>query len=124
MEITMKTHQSLYGRDSHTMSKAARVGWVKRSATHQSLPINPGILLVHIAPLAGIRAELYIAMERGIRPIRGAAHMPVPDRVEVDVVHVSLPIGLIAQGVFPEATLPDAALAFPGSTLRSALCLR
>src|SRR3970040_2098578 len=101
----------------------ARVGWVERSATHQSLPINPGTLFVHIAPLAEIRTELYMATKRGVRPIRGAAHMAVFDRVEVDVVHVSLPIILIAQGVVPEAALPDAALAFSGSTLRAALDL-
>ena len=68
-----------------------------------------------------LHAELYISMKRGIWPIRGAAHVPVFDWVEVDVVHVSLPIGLIAQGMFPEAALPDAALAFPDSTLGATL---
>jgi len=66
----------------------ARAGWVERSATHQSLPINPGILFLHIAPLAGIHTELYKALERGIRPIHSTAHMPMLDRVEVDVARV------------------------------------
>ena len=36
------------------------------------------------------------------------------DRVEVDVINVSLEILLIAQGVFPVPSLPNTALAFGG----------
>lgn len=41
--------------------------------------------------------------------------MAVFDRVEVDVVHMGGVIGIVADGVFPEAALPDAAFGFGGA---------
>ena len=37
--------------------------------------------------------------------------MPVLDRIEVQVIHVVGVVPFIADGVFPEAPLPDASLA-------------
>ncbi len=41
--------------------------------------------------------------------------MAVFDRVEVDVVHVGGVVGIVADGMFPEAALPDAAFGFGGA---------
>ncbi len=51
-------------------------------------------------------------MEGGVGSVRGGFCQAVFGRVEVDIVHVRRVIGLVADGVFPEAPLPDAALAF------------
>ena len=62
-------------------------------------------------------------MERRIRPIRNAQHLPVFDRIEVDVVDVPAQIAFIADQVFPVPALPDAA--FPsGHALRATPLLR
>ena len=49
-------------------------------------------------------------MNARMRPIGCTAGMPVLDRVEVNVVDVALEIPVIAQHVFPESMLPDAAI--------------
>src|SRR3990172_41881 len=49
-------------------------------------------------------------MNARMRPIGCTAGMPMLDRVEVNVVDVALEIPVIAQHVFPESMLPDAAI--------------
>jgi hypothetical protein len=46
------------------------------------------------------------SMKRGKRPIANARDKPVLDRIEMNVIDVSLEIARVADGMFPEATLP------------------
>ena len=71
------------------------------------------------APIGGILPRRDAAMERGIRPVHRMIDKPVPDRVEVDMVHVSGIVPLVADRMFPEAKLPDAALAPPAPDRRA-----
>jgi len=63
-------------------------------------------------PSVGIEAGGDGGVEGGVGSVRGGFCQAVFDRVEVDIVHVRRVIGLVADGVFPDAPLPDAALAF------------
>jgi hypothetical protein len=47
-----------------------------------------------------------------MRPIGDAGYKTVFNRIVVDVVDVALEIGVVADGVFPIAPLPNAFLAF------------
>src|SRR5712671_2285362 len=49
-------------------------------------------------------------MKAAVRPVDNTRDMSVLDRIEVDVVDIALQIGIIANGVLPIATLPDALL--------------
>ena len=57
-----------------------------------------------------------------MRPIRYARDMSMLQRIEMNVVDMALQIGVVANGVLPIATLPDALLSFGnfacGSRLR------
>ena len=46
-------------------------------------------------------------MKRRMRPVTDARDQAVLDRVEMDVVDVPLEVPFIANGVFPEAALPE-----------------
>ena len=46
-----------------------------------------------------------------MRPVRYARYMTMFDRIEMNVIDVTREVLLIADNVFPEATLPDASLA-------------
>jgi hypothetical protein len=66
-------------------------------------------------PILGIDSKLHHTMERRIRPIADSRHEPVLDRVDMDVIHMTREIVLIANGMFPIAPLPDATFAFGGT---------
>src|SRR5882762_5493459 len=59
------------------------------------------------APILGQYAASHIAMKRRIGPVANACDKAMLDRVKMDVVDVSLEIPFIANGVFPEAALPE-----------------
>ncbi len=50
------------------------------------------------------------AVEGGIRPIRRVRHQLVSDRIEMNVIGMGTKIPIITDQVFPETTLPQAAL--------------
>jgi hypothetical protein len=56
-------------------------------------------------------------MERRIRPITDPRDKAMLNRVDMDIIHMTRKIVLIADGVLPITTLPDAALAFGGTTV-------
>ena len=56
-------------------------------------------------------------MKRRIRPIHHLRHKPVPDRIDMDVIHVTREIIVIANGMLPIASLPDTAFALGGTAL-------
>ena len=59
-------------------------------------------------------------MERAVRPGVRAIDVAMLHRVVMDVIQMAIAVGFIADGVFPEAPLPDAArsLAEPGARSR------
>src|ERR1700694_5734250 len=68
-------------------------------------------------PILGIDSELHHTMERRIGPIAGSRHEPMLDRVDMDVIHMTREIVLIANGMLPIAPLPDATFAFGGTAV-------
>ena len=52
-----------------------------------------------------------------MRPIPDPWHKPMLDRVDMDVIHMTREIVLIANGVLPVASLPDTAFAFGGAAV-------
>jgi hypothetical protein len=67
-------------------------------------------------PILGIDSKLDHAMERRIRPIPDPRHEPVLDRVDMDVIHMTREVVLIAYGMLSVAPLPNSAFAFGGAT--------
>ena len=49
-------------------------------------------------------------MKRRMRPILDRSDMPMADRIEVQVIHMDAMIVLVADHMFPVASLPDASL--------------
>jgi hypothetical protein len=77
---------------------------------HRSLPKRPLNFFHVAAPVCGKRPTLDIAMKAAMRPVDNTRDMSVLDRIEMDIVDMALQIGIIANGVLPIATLPDALL--------------
>jgi hypothetical protein len=50
-----------------------------------------------------------------MRPIFHLTDVPVFHRIEMNVIHMTLEILFVAQGVFPVAPLSDAALSLAGT---------
>lgn len=77
-------------------------------------------------PLRGFRptANFEMATIRGMRPILGLIHKPMLHRVEMDVIHMPLQIGLVAHRMFPVTPLPDSTLAPFVSHAAAALVIR
>ena len=65
-------------------------------------------------PIGGIEALFHAAVERLILPVRDMFDQAVFDGIEMNVIHVRGIVAFIAHGVFPDAALPDAALAAAG----------
>src|SRR5690606_38695671 len=61
-------------------------------------------------PIRRIHPSTHRAMKGGIRPIHHASDVAVLERVDMDVIHVTAKILLVADLVLPVAPLPDAAL--------------
>jgi hypothetical protein len=68
-------------------------------------------------PIFGVDSKFYHLVERRIRPITNPRHKPMLDRVDMDVIQMTRKIVLVANGVLPITSLPDAALAFGGTTV-------
>ena len=51
-------------------------------------------------------------MKAAERPVTHATDEAVLDGIEMDVIHVTLQVVIVANGVLPIAPLPDALLAF------------
>jgi len=68
--------------------------------------IHPGFADI-ARPVGWQQAAPDIGVQRRVRPIARPAHQSVLDRIEVDVVDVSLEILLVPNGVFPKAPLPQ-----------------
>ena len=62
------------------------------------------------APVILIYALLHPSWECRVRPLVWAVHKPVLDRIVMDVVDMPLKVSPVANGVFPESTLPYVAL--------------
>jgi hypothetical protein len=77
---------------------------------HRSLPKLPLNFFHVAAPVCGKQPTLDIAMKAAMRPVDNTRDMSVLDRIEMDIVDMALQIGIIANGVLPIATLPDALL--------------
>lgn len=63
---------------------------------------------------SGGSALFHAAVERLILPVRDMFDQAVFDGIEMNVIHVRGIVAFIAHGVFPDAALPDAALAAAG----------
>jgi hypothetical protein len=61
-------------------------------------------------PIRNEYTSLDITMETAVRPVRDAGDMSMLDRVEMNVVDVSLKIGFVADRMLPVASLPNALL--------------
>ena len=68
-------------------------------------------LIIRLAPRFGVIASCDVLMKARMRPFVGRRHQPVLHRVEVDVVHVTAKVVVIAYSMFPKSSLPDSALA-------------
>src|ERR1700735_5834088 len=58
-------------------------------------------------------------MKTAVRPVSRSGHVAMLNRIEVDVVNVPLEIGIIANGMFPIAPLPNTLLSFADLARRS-----
>src|SRR6202008_2318023 len=70
------------------------------------------------APISGVDSLLHVAVKGRIRPIRHLPHKAMLHRIPVDVVHVPAQVFVVANAVFSEAALPQAA--FPALEFRLA----
>ena len=52
-----------------------------------------------------------IAMEAAMWPIANLRHMPMLHGIEVNVIDMTLQVGIVANGVLPKTTLPNSPLA-------------
>src|SRR5712691_7960124 len=107
-----------------TFSRARRCAPLPtRTVQHRSRPHSFSKLtcdLPHTAtPIDRQVATCNVAMEAAIRPIADASHQAMLDRIVVNIVDVTLQIGLIADHVLPLAALPNAFIAFGGLARRS-----
>src|SRR5205085_3689690 len=50
------------------------------------------------------------AMEAAMRPIANLPYMPMLNGIEVNVVDMTLQVGIVANGVLPKTTLPNSSL--------------
>jgi hypothetical protein len=98
----------------HDRRRPILVGWAKAllRRAHHSLTERPGNLFHIPTPIGRQQAPFNVAMKAAVRPISDTGDVAVLDRIEVNVVNVPLKVGIIANGVFPIATLPNALLAF------------
>jgi hypothetical protein len=88
------------------------MGRVKRNPSFTLHLTNPNVVwLTTSSPIPGVRANLNITMKRGMRPIGNPLNMLVFYRVVMDVIHMTPPVVLVAQCMFPITALPDAAFA-------------
>ena len=71
-----------------------------------------------VGPILGIYSYFHRAMKRRIGPIPDPSHKPVLDWIDVNVIHMTREVALIADGVLPIAALPNAALGVRGTALR------
>jgi hypothetical protein len=56
--------------------------------------------------------SLHISMKAAVRPIANAPDVSVFDGIEVDIVHVTFEVDIVADYVFPKSTLPNSFLSF------------
>ena len=59
------------------------------------------------APIQRVHALPHRPVKGGIRPVPHLRHQPMANRVEMQVIHVTLKIVVVADQVFPEASLPE-----------------
>ncbi len=90
------------------MIVSLRVGKAKRA--HQSFSKRSLNILQVSTPISFQQAAFDEAMKAAVRPVRDARDISVFHRVEVDVVDVTIEVGVIADSVLPIATLPYAFL--------------
>jgi hypothetical protein len=79
-------------RGSRSFSKSAR------DVTHAPTPIS------------GQNSPRDITMEAAVRPVANLRDMPMLDGIEMNVVDVSLQVGIVANGVLPIPALPNSPL--------------
>ena len=83
-------------------------------------PYSPkGAVVVDGGPVRIGVAEPDVAMEGGAGPVRGSGDQTVPDRVAPAIADVPREVARVADQVFPEPSLPDAARAL-GELARAA----
>ena len=63
-----------------------------------------------LSPFGGIMSRGHVPMKRRPRPICRVSHIPVLDRIEMDVIEMLFQIVLVSDDVFVIATLPDTAM--------------
>jgi hypothetical protein len=63
-----------------------------------------------ISPILGQQSLRDVTMKAAVRPIAHLRYMSMLHRIEVDVVDVALQVGIISNGMFPIATLPNSPL--------------
>ncbi len=84
----------------------------RQQRAHLSLSERSADFLHVSTPIHFEQSSLDKAMKTAVRPICNARDMPVFDGIELNVIDVSLKIGLIADRVLPIAPLPNSFLAF------------
>src|SRR5436309_16098939 len=62
------------------------------------------------APIQRQHAARDIAMEAAMRPIANLPYMPMLNGIQVNVVDMTLQVGIVANGVLPKTALPNSSL--------------
>lgn len=74
------------------------------------------------APVFRQNSVPHVAMKRGVRPVAHPRDQTVLHRVEMNVIHVPFEIAFVANGVFPEAALPQRGFAVRAARDKAAGC--
>ena len=67
-------------------------------------------------PVGRVKPGGDAAMERSVGPVGDIGHQAVFYRIEMNIVDMRTVIAVVANCVFPEASLPDTPLGLGGST--------
>ena len=98
------------------------MGEAQRNPSSFCKPIR--IIQPSSRPITRIKSKPYITVKRRVRPIGNLFDVTMFYRIVMDVVHISFPIGFIAQSMLPENSLPNPALALIQSTYGSSCGVR
>jgi proteic killer suppression protein len=102
------------------------VGWVTEAQPITSVPDNTPFPRLHIhlhtpAPAARINHRRNTPMKRRKRPITRIRNEAMPDRIEMDIIHVQPVIPIIVNRMFPKPSLPNPTLALANPARRARL---
>jgi hypothetical protein len=83
-------------------------------AVNRSLPESALDLALIAAPVSRQQSILHMAVEAAVRPVANPSDITVLHRIEVDVIDMTLEVGIVSDCVLPKPSLP-----IPVSRLRT-----